>query len=271
MQSQCEDPTDAFAYWRTNPDAGSTPQPDWKNLAEEWQLAINLNGGITSNNASNARILTSLTLNTTSMPPLQPTLAEALAVLASSTLLAGTRGTTFRHAWTYAGPDQAPVPGYLESFPATVRTSEYASTHTQPWQAVFYVVLALVFVINAACLAYFLARRGLVTDFTEPANLFALALNSPPSHRLAAACGSGPRRREIVVPWRVGYAAAWDHYFFEEAGDDARPRRSRWSGGGGEEEERSKRSEEGRAMRDGASAQSCRSSYQRLSRSRKWL
>jgi hypothetical protein len=59
------------------------------------------------------------------------------------------------------------------------------------------------------------AARGLVTDYTEPQNLFALAVNSPPSHALAGSCGNGPNASEMVVPWRVGYAASANHYFFE--------------------------------------------------------
>ena len=35
-----------------------------------------------------------------------------------------------------------------------------------------------VFGINCFCLIYLLFRSGLVTDFTEPQNLFALAVNS---------------------------------------------------------------------------------------------
>lgn len=58
-----------------------------------------------------------------------------------------------------------------------------------------------------------------MTDFTEPQNLFALAVNSPPSVQLKGSCGGGPEKRDLVVPWRVAYAPSAHHYFFEEAND----------------------------------------------------
>ncbi|KAI0107191.1 hypothetical protein GGR51DRAFT_159126 [Nemania sp. FL0031] len=61
------------------------------------------------------------------------------------------------------------------------------------------------------------AAKGLVTDYTEPQNLFALAVNSPPSRAFAGSCGHGPDGAEMAVRWRVGYAAGANHYFFEEA------------------------------------------------------
>jgi hypothetical protein len=271
MKAHCEDPSDANAYARIDPEgAALTPIPsgDWRNLAEEWRLSINLNGGTQNNNASNARVLTNLVLQKPALDPLLPSIAEAIAVLASSTLVAGSLDSTFRSTWTH-GADLRLKEGVYETFHAQVQTQQYASAHTAPWQAIFYPVLGLVFVLNVLCLIYLVfgtalappsamskklpfptpfsrkkthdpikesspesdneedaARRsgsgsgkganGLVTDYTEPQNLFALAVNSPPSRALAGSCGHGPDSTEIVVPWRVGYAVGANHYFFEE-------------------------------------------------------
>lgn len=177
---------------------------------------MDLNGGIYNNNASNARIVTQLALTNQSLPSNLPSMAEALAVYASSTLITGAIDTPFRHYWDH---DETILgsPGQSQSFNASLRTQQYTSGHVQDWQSIFYIVLILVFAINLFCLVYFVLRSGLVTDFTEPQNLFALAVNSPPSDSLNGSCGAGPVKGDLVVPWRVAYAPSANHYFFEEA------------------------------------------------------
>lgn len=179
---------------------------------------MDLNGGSYYNNASNARIITQLALAEPTLSPRLPSMAEALAVYASSTLVTGAVDTPFAHFWPYNRPT-VDAPGRLHAFNATVRTQQYTSGHVAAWQTVFYVVLALVLGINVFCLVYLVARSGLVTDFTEPQNIFALAVNSPPSVQMKGSCGAGPEKRDLVVPWRVAYAPSAHHFFFEEAND----------------------------------------------------
>ncbi|RYO91163.1 hypothetical protein DL766_000129 [Monosporascus sp. MC13-8B] len=62
---------------------------------------------------------------------------------------------------------------------------------------------------------------GLVTDYTEPQNLFALAVNSPPSAALGGRCAGSVSSAAPIAPFRVGYAEGANHYFFEEAGPGA--------------------------------------------------
>lgn len=177
---------------------------------------MDLNGGVYNNNASNARILTQLSFDEPELPASLPSVAEALAVYASSTLVVGAIDTPFRHYWEWE-ETQLDAPGSLQAFNASLRTQQYTSGHVSDWQGVFYVVLSIVFAVNVFCLAYFVLRSGLVTDFTEPQNLFALAVNSPPSEKLKGSCGGGPGKRDLAVPWRVAYAPSANHYFFEEA------------------------------------------------------
>ncbi|KAI1108415.1 hypothetical protein F5Y14DRAFT_445479 [Nemania sp. NC0429] len=346
MKAHCEDPGDDSAYGRVDP-AGATaatpptPAGDWRNLVVQWGLAINLDGGAQNNNASNARVLTNLILGSPALDPQLPSVAEALAVLVSSTVVAGSLGSPFRPAW-----DHGPIPAehkavwesFTEVFRAQVQTQQYTSAHTARWQAIFYPILGFTFVLNVLCLAYLVsgtvltsfssspspspspplspspspspssssylspypspypylspnmkktkgsetrpssfssstpfaptatsddqvsdddddddnhdndnatevpdshggarrrstrrgrgrqgkgntaAAKGLVTDYTEPQNLFALAVNSPPSRAFAGSCGHGPDASELGVPWRVGYAAGANHYYFEEGG-----------------------------------------------------
>lgn len=73
--------------------------------------------------------------------------------------------------------------------------------------------------LNLLCLVYLLLHSGFVTDFTDPQNLFTLAINSPPSFRVKGCCGSGPVKGDFTIPWQVGYAPKVNHYFFKEGRD----------------------------------------------------
>lgn len=181
---------------------------------------MDLNGGAANANSSNARILTQLALQAPELSTYLPSIAEALAVYAGSTLVIGGLDTPFRHYWEFDKPGNIiGEPGILQPFNASLTTQQYTSGHVAAWQNIFYLVLVLVFVINILCLCYFIIRSGLVTDFTEPQNVFALAVNSPPSAQLRGSCGGGPQKRDLVVPWRVAYARNLNHYFFEEANE----------------------------------------------------
>ncbi|KAI1380985.1 hypothetical protein F4677DRAFT_206842 [Hypoxylon crocopeplum] len=220
MRAHCEDPSDTNSYLVSgNDDVADAPYAsiDWRNVADQWRLSMDLNGGVQNNNASNARIMAHLILQHPTLDPLLPSIAEALAVLASSTLVAGSLGSTYRVRWDY--PEMQMDPGVYEAFKVSMRTQQYTSSHVAEWQGIFYAVLGVVFALNIACLVYVVFfRPGLVSDYTEPQNLYAVAVNSPPSAALAGSCGHGPDSAQMVVPWRVGYSAAANHYFFEEAG-----------------------------------------------------
>ncbi|RYP63154.1 hypothetical protein DL770_009446 [Monosporascus sp. CRB-9-2] len=188
MRANCEDPGDENAYQRSVEGVPPWMSPDWRNLVDQWQLSMNVNGGVTNNNASNARILTQLVLRRPALDPLLPSVAEALAVYASSALVAGSIQSTFRHYWGYAAMELDR--GVHEAFNASVRQQDTR-------------------------------EGGLVTDYTEPQNLFALAVNSPPSTALGGCCAGGVSSAALVAPFRVGYAEGANHYFFEEAGPGA--------------------------------------------------
>jgi hypothetical protein len=54
-------------------------------------------------------------------------------------------------------------------------------------------------------LVYFIVQPGLVTDFSQPPQLFALAVNSPPSRALAGSCGAGPEGEQYEVGWVISH------------------------------------------------------------------
>lgn len=85
------------------------------------------------------------------------------------------------------------------------------------YQKGFYIVLVAVVVINVAVLLYFIAHRDWYTDFSQPEVLFALAVNSPPSEKLAGSCGCGPEGKQYRVSWKLEEAGG--HYYMESQDD----------------------------------------------------
>ncbi|KAI9150417.1 hypothetical protein HJFPF1_10183 [Paramyrothecium foliicola] len=232
MRAVCEDAWDQSSFHSSSDlDQGPiVPSKDWKWVADSWRLSMDLHGGVYNNNASNARILTQLGLAKAELPSKLPSLAEALAVFASSTIVISALDAPLTKTFWEYGQVQGnilPGPGAIERFDASLATQQYTSGHTAGWQKVFYVILVLVFAINLFCLLYLAMSSGPVTDVTEPQNLFALAINSPPSVQIQGSCGGGPEKRDLVVPWKVSHAASINHYFFEEANE--RPWRGRYS------------------------------------------
>jgi len=90
-----------------------------------------------------------------------------------------------------------------QAFNASIQAQEYTSGGVQKYQRAFHLVLFAVFALNLFVLIYLLVNKGLVTDFSEPPNLFSLAVNSPPSIMLAGACGGGPHGRQYQVNWAI--------------------------------------------------------------------
>ncbi|KAK3945909.1 hypothetical protein QBC46DRAFT_402992 [Diplogelasinospora grovesii] len=282
MRAHCEDKGDLTSYLNSVPDApANSTSADWRNLADEWHFALDINSGYSNGNASRDRMLTQMILTEPQLPKGLPSIAEGLAVLVSSTLVTGSLNTPLRHSWDQPTP-AIPAPGVLQPFNATIMTQQYTSSYTNDWQAIFYVVLLLVFLLNLLCLFHFALHLGgrLLTDYTEPANLFALAVNSPPSVQLRGSCGGGPADSELVVPWRVGYEPAANHYFFEEASTQRRRRRRggrtggiRGTGGRGKRGDFAASGDSimGLVARDTGESLNFEEGFKRLSNSNSWL
>jgi hypothetical protein len=219
LYSNCEDPNDEEVYSKSVPGALIAQSKDWRDVATDWALSLSLNTGISNANASTSRLLSQLILSPPSpgtdpkLNPLMPSVAEALAVMAGNTLLLSTTGATFYHYWNFTSPA---IEGMYLPFNASLASQQYTSGVLQKWQGMFYVVLLLIFATNVFCLVYFFLRSGLVTDYTEPHNLFALAVNSPPSEQLRGSCGGGPEREQLNVPWHVRQDASSNHFFIQE-------------------------------------------------------
>ncbi|KAL8972230.1 MAG: hypothetical protein Q9197_002873 [Variospora fuerteventurae] len=217
MNAHCEDPDDDLAYGKSYGDTtdGVIVAKDWATVAGVWGKALSLNAGITDSAASNGRLLTQLIPTTQGLDPSLPSIAEALAVLAGSTLLLSSSDSPFIHFWNYSATVMTLKEPQHQAFTVALRFKDFASGGTQQWQGIFYVVLFLTFATNVCCLIYFLVRQGLVTDFMEPQNLFSLSLNSPPSQALDGACGSGPVGEQLLVKWYIKMDQQREHFYIE--------------------------------------------------------
>lgn len=219
LEARCDDPNNKLAYDKSVPDVPLTWNTDWRNVAQEWILSMSLNTGLSNANSSTSRLLAQLiplvpSWGSVELSPLTPSISELMAVMAGNTLMLSTTDATFYHYWAY----DATIlnPGRWEPFNASISSQQYTSGMQQRWQGMFYVVLFLVFITNVFCLVYFILRHGLVTDFTEPSNLFALAVNSPPSQRLDGSCGSGPEGHQLDVDWHVLAEDSSGHFYIQE-------------------------------------------------------
>ncbi|KAL8790407.1 MAG: hypothetical protein Q9195_006363 [Heterodermia aff. obscurata] len=131
LESHCEDPNDSNSYNRSVVDAPSgMVHPAWSAVGKEWGLAVALDGGQNGANASTPRLLTQFIPETSTLDPSMPSIAEALAALAGSTLLLSAQDTPFIHHWNYTNPIVPPV---LQGFNATVKAYEYQSRYGQEW------------------------------------------------------------------------------------------------------------------------------------------
>lgn len=245
LETDCSQDIDYYpgnsSMYTTNPDAyvhymnandTIADSPDWKQIINGWIISLSLDGGLTNSDASVSRMMTEFALREPQLNASLPSMAEALSSIIVNTLVTSAIDTPFIHYWHY-NETILPGRGELVTFPARVRSQEYASWHTEKWQGIFYIIMTAAFLLNLLCLAYLL-RVGLVKDFLEPTSLFALATAS-------AAALSGARssrdsmiaktpemeklerkgKGHLVVPYRLAYKQEADHYIFEEAGMDA--------------------------------------------------
>ena len=214
LTSNCEDANDEQLYSKSRPDAPNvTLQTDWASFATEWAKAINLNDGIDKMNAANARLLTQLMPKNASLNPLMPSIAEALAALAGSTLLVGAIHAPFVHDH-YSQPPPTTL-NYGE-FKAVLQTHEYYSSYQQNWQLGYYIILLATFAINCYCLFYLVRKGNFLTDITEPQNLFSLAINSPPSQNLGGTYGSRLSKQQHSSTWSTKATDVNQVYFVRD-------------------------------------------------------
>ncbi|KAK5806255.1 hypothetical protein VI817_000513 [Penicillium citrinum] len=228
LTADCENPDNPLQYNRHDPNfIEGNWEPEWKNIASEWANSLSLGSGITDGAASNGRLLMQMmpsydsASNSYSLSKHFPSVGEALAVMAGSTLILSSKDAPYVQGFNYSVPnDVLPNPKY-QYFRASLQVVGYASGGTQRWQGVFYVILVFCFITSFICFGFMIleARGHQITDFTEPQNLFALAMNSPHSSRLQGACGGGPVGRQLKERWFIGMEENDAHYYIRAKAD----------------------------------------------------
>ena len=198
------------------PPGGNSPtsidSKNWKDIGTEWINSMYLNTGISDGNASIARFLT-LSIPSYSndtgakLSPNFPSIAEGIGLLASHTLLMASDVAPFIHYWPWSS-ELAPIldPPQVQAFEGILSYKDYSSGYDQRWKCMFYIILLIIPVLNLLCtgtLLFYFSRSGIATDYTEPQNLFALAMNSPKSQLLAGSCGAGPSGEQLRKKWCV--------------------------------------------------------------------
>ncbi|KAF2447243.1 hypothetical protein P171DRAFT_430154 [Karstenula rhodostoma CBS 690.94] len=219
MEALCEDKDPHMAYRYSNSsEPDSVSLPDWRDIGFDWSNSMSLNTGLTDGQAANARLLTQLMIKEgedgkVDLNPSLPSPAEALAVMAGCTLLMSAIDAPYVMFWNYTTEAPLLADYTRQYFNGSVKAQQYASGGVDSASKGWLLILFLVFLMNILVLAYFLFHKGLVTDFSEPPNLFALAVNSPPSQLFAGSCGGGPGGKQYVVNWFVN--SEGDHLYME--------------------------------------------------------
>ncbi|KAI8934551.1 hypothetical protein NX059_008250 [Plenodomus lindquistii] len=236
MEALCGESAGDMTYNRSQIDAPLRRSlPNWRDIGFEWSNSLSLNAGLMDGAASNSRLLTQLMLKPSAnrgpnnfqvdLSASLPSVAEALAVMSGCTLLKGTIDAPFVMFWRDADADsENRITREKEAYSnrmhdsTSTRRGKRSNTHlggkgvdsaSKGWL----VILGLVFAMNLFVFGYFMVHQGNVTDFQGPSNLFALAVNSPPSQALAGSCGGGPQGRHYTVNWFVNHEGS--HLFME--------------------------------------------------------
>ncbi|KAJ4399241.1 hypothetical protein N0V91_009614 [Didymella pomorum] len=153
-----------MAYIKTNTSATAMSSvSNWSEVGRAWTNSLSIGMGYIEGNASFSRSLTQLALAPRNrnfsdpdvdLDPVLPSLAEALAILVSDSVVLSLKDSPF-----------------VEYFP------------------------------------------GLVTDYSQPPQLFAQAVNSPPARELAGSCGSGPEGKQYKLGWLISHEGG--HLYIE--------------------------------------------------------
>ena len=207
LSAHCDDdPKNTIPYFKSEPLAPlGYWDPNWKPIGSKWANSLALGAGIADGQAAIARLLTQMSrgysdesLVPSALDASLPSIGEALGVLASCTLLLSSEHSPFIHYWNYSSDHYALQCG--SSLPRLrLRWHSALARHLLPGPCCSVCnepLLPRIFDLELWC-------DGRVTDYTEPQNLFALAINSPPSSGLSGACGAGPEGDVLAKKWQV--------------------------------------------------------------------
>jgi len=99
MQAHCNDQNEPMTFIKGNSSRITTVSLDWFKTAVMAFEALSLGNGKFDGNASNARLLSELMLQTMELNQALPSPAEALAVLGSASILMSVQDSPFVEFW----------------------------------------------------------------------------------------------------------------------------------------------------------------------------
>ena len=134
LHTDCGTDTSAEYLWPESDGSDGQWSFEWPEIARKWGSALDLNSGLSSEPASaSARLLADLIPNSGHPNSSLPSLAEALAVLASNTILTSTIDTPLSLSANYTQgflSSQVPI---NQIFHAMLSTQVYMSGATSDW------------------------------------------------------------------------------------------------------------------------------------------
>ncbi|KAI9666959.1 MAG: hypothetical protein M1831_001464 [Alyxoria varia] len=205
LESHCEDPKDdyRFSKHRQTQDSLYIQETidDWVENAFSWITSVNLGGGTEGLRNSNERLLSQLIPKTDHLDPKLPSIAEALAEMAGTSLLNSAQDAPLVN-FTARGIGNYSL---YQTYNAQVNSQQYVSGPTGKLkvQHLLYIPLFLVCAGNFFIFFWLLVHSGMVTDLTDPLNLFTVTVISPPSHMFTRRSGDGPEGKQYKTPWFV--------------------------------------------------------------------
>lgn len=184
---------------------------DWADFASTWVEATSLGVGLLGEPAASAGALTHFIPDSPlhPLPADRPSIAEALAVMAGSTLLTASVNVT-------TDTKRDPPWPLKQQFRSRLRgTIIQSGGQTQGWQNALFASLVTVCLISLLCCCFLVVELFPfhITDFTEPENMFTLAMNSPPTERLEGSCGAGPSNAQLRAEWKIDFEEEAQHYY----------------------------------------------------------
>ena len=227
LTAHCNQPGNDLQYDTRYPDAKSfVPDHNWTQISNRWISQMSLGTRVNDDPSTNPRLLTELMLNETQLSPTKPSIAEALAVQAGCTVINTALDSPFTHYWNSTNRTRLDAP-FWESFDATVQSQDYYSGPAKLWQYIFFIILVGILVMNIGCLCYFLGSQGLLTNLMTPYNLFALALNSPPSGVIEGASGTGDEKEQWSSTWNIKQDLGTKNLYIQSLDEPRTPSRKK--------------------------------------------
>lgn len=180
LGARCGDVNNDLQYSRSLGrvrDGDQTLSRDWPWIASGLFGALSLNDGINDGNSTTSRLLTEFISTRLELDPRSPSPAEALAVVAGSSLVTASLYAPFVDFYNYTLPI-LDSPQY-QVFNASVSGRQYTNGPTFAYQKALFPVLFTVFISNIFVLVFFIFYPRFILDFSDPQTLFILAMNSP--------------------------------------------------------------------------------------------